>query len=538
MTQLRKKLIRSATNDRGPPTHDKAALVADGIYVAEEIGPNMKKLPNGNLLCLNVPIARIGWMMYGPNETPIEVGTEGVAYVERREEDLFNDVTIGSIKGAAVTDEHPDDDVTPTNWKVLSRGFATTNIRRGEGDEAEVLLGDLIITEAQLIEQVLGGKRQVSLGYDADYQEIAPGVGRQTNILCNHIALVGKGRCGPRCAIGDSDYQPLTGKEDEMTTKRVKINTGGGPRRVPLAAQIASARQRVTDAESELEALESGKSTDELEEGGEGGATHIHLHVDTGKSHAGNVMTGDEKDPDPNLEEPDPNPDAGTKTLDDETEARFQSLEAGHAAIMDDLKGIKDVLSKLAGGTGDADPDEEEEEKKTGDADPDEETKDGEMPDQFKKGKTGDSASKGQDSRALENSYQNVLAQAELLVPGFRMPTFDAAMSRAKTIDRMCNARRSALTACYATSDGATLISTVTGKKDLDLMGMTCPDVASVFKAAAGAKALLNNAAQTRDSSGLPSGGKRVGGEQGGITTLADMNLANQKYWEEQSKKV
>lgn len=535
MATIRKRLARSATLDRGPPTHDVMAL--DGMTIMEEIGPNMSKLPNGSLLCRNVPLARTGWMIYGPGETPIEVGEDGVAYIERRDEDLFNDITIGSLKSAAVTDEHPDDDVTTDNWAVLAKGFAVSNIRRGEGDESDVLLGDLIITDKDLIEQVLAGKRQVSLGYDADYEQIAPGVGRQTNIVCNHIALVGKGRCGPRCAIGDQDYQP-NGKEADMpaTTKRVKI-ASDSQRRVPLAAQITAARQRVLDAEAELEALE--KTTDNGEmtipgsEGGEGGDTHIHLHVDTGQSHANSPMTGD-SDEEEMLEDDQKKVDDGAYTMDEQIEARFAALEAGHQQLGEQLSAIMAKLESMGGGQDDM-PEELEEkiEGKTGDADAEEE----EDADKTKASKTGDKAAsvrgKTGDSRALETSYKAVLSQAELLVPGFRMPTFDAALSRSKTIDRMCNARRAALTACYATADGAMLIDTVTGKKDLDLTGMQCAEVATVFKAAAGAKALLNNAKSTRDSSSVPD---KSGTKPAGITSISALNEANQKYWEEQAK--
>ncbi len=528
----RSQITRFPTQDRGPPTEIDAH---GGFHIAEELGPNMRKLPNGNLLCLNVPLARTGWMMYGPNETPIEVGKERVAYVERTADDLFHPKTLASFNGAAVVDEHPPDDVAPDNWRELGRGFAI-NIRRGEGDDADVMLGDLVITDKDLIESILAGKRQVSLGYDADYAQTAPGVGRQTNILGNHIALVDRGRCGPRCAIGDHAYQPSERKETAMT-KRVQINTGGSPRRVPLSAQIASARQRVADAEAQLEALEAGQGStaDDGEPEDESGATHVHIHVDAGKAHANSPMTGtgvEDEEPE-NMEEGE-----GAKTMDDEVEARFQALEAGHQKINEELSQIKDMLTKIAGGgTEDKDPDagEEEEEEEEGTKDSDESM---EEPDKAK-AKTGDSAGKGKagktkDSAALETSYKAVLAKAEILVPGFRMPTFDAAMTRAKTIDRMCNARRSALTACYATADGATLITSVAGAKTIDLDSMDCRQVAVVFNAAAGAKALLNNAKQTRDSSTMASGETKPAS---GVTSIASLNEANRKFWEGQLHK-
>ena len=495
---------RSATADRGPP--DKSH-VNDGITTVEQLGPKMSKLPNGSLLCLDVPIARVGWMMYGPGETPITVGVEGMAYVERTAETLFDPKCIGSFMGAAVVDEHPDVDVTPENWKQLSRGFSTTNVRRGEGADSDVLLADLIITDKDLIASVLAGKREVSCGYDADYTQISEGVGTQTDIIGNHIALVEKGRCGPRCAIGDREFQPQPKKEPTMATNRVKINTT--QRRVVLDA----ARQKVKDAEAELAGLE----TQEEEEAG--GATHIHVHVGQGQQ-AGAANTDDaEEDPqDPEAKE---NP-----TMDDDVDARFKSLEDGHAQLAQDMVDIKGMLAKLTGGDGGG--------ESTDDADPeDDKKKTDETTDEFPADEDKDKdKTKTNDSKALESGYKQVMAQAEVLVPGFRMPTFDAAAKRAATIDKMCNARRQAMGACYATADGASLIQTVAGTKDVDLAGMNCKDLATIFRAAAGAKALMNNASATRDSGGVSKQPVPVQNH-----SISSLNEANRKFWEGQNSR-
>ncbi len=51
-----------------------------------------------------------------------------------------------------------------------------------------------IATEPKTIKDILGGKRELSVGYDAEYEVLGTGHARQTNILINHIALVGSGR--------------------------------------------------------------------------------------------------------------------------------------------------------------------------------------------------------------------------------------------------------------------------------------------------------------------------------------------------------
>lgn len=507
----RHAITRAATGDRGPPETEGRVE----IHTAEQIGPNMSLLPNGNLLCRNVPIARVGWMTYGPGETPIKVGnTTGLAYVHRGEDALFAASCIGSFMGAAVVDEHPDDDVTPTNWKKLSKGFATTNVRRGEGDDADVLLADLIITEATLIDSVRSGKREVSCGYGADYEQTGDGQGKQSNIIGNHIALVEKGRCGPRCAIGDRAHQP---KEETMTT-RVKINNPAKRR------AVLDARRKVLDAETELANAEAGMPQ-EGQEGEEeeigGGDTHIHIH-------AGGKATGGAETEDEGEEVPGGGAPAATGGDGD----RLTALETSVAAITDTLAGLTEAVRQLSGGGGGEEEqtdDEDIAEKDAGDVA--EATGDGENP-FAKKDDEDDKTGKTMDSTALATSYAQVLAQAEVLVPGFRMPTFDAKAKRKTTVDAMCGARRKALGLSCATTDGAALVTTVNGGKEPDLDKMDCAGVANLFKAAAGAKALLNNRAGAKDSVTLPNQQHQVG-----TRTIADINKANADYWAKVNRK-
>lgn len=461
-------LKRTTTQDRGPPGGGAT------IHTVEQLGPNMRKLPNGSLLCMNVPLARTGWMMYGPNEIPITVGPQGLAYVERTEDDLFAEDTLGSCVGAAVVDEHPEDDVVPSNWNKLARGFSL-EAWRGEGDQSDLILGNLLITDESLIDSVLSGKREISLGYEADYEQLAEGVGRQSGIIVNHIALVEKGRCGPRCAIGDHAHK-LDEKETKMATK-LKVTAGGGnPRRKLI---LDGLRAAVKDAEEELAG----------EPDGDEGATHIHIHA------GGDKPDADTKD----------EGEAGEK--EDPYEKRFAAIEGSLKSVGDALTGIQEMLN----------PKKETNDAAEDDPDMKDDTKDAaEEEDDEGKGKTNDSA-------ALATSYASVLAKCEILVPGFRMPTFDAAKPRKVTVDSMCATRRKALDLTYATKDGAALIDGITGASTLDLDKMGCKDAAILFNAAAVAKAALNNA-NTKDS------GKNVEPPKG-VQSLAEINKANAAYW-------
>lgn len=181
----------------------KATLDRSNFYTTGLIGKTRETTPEGYLLCRDVPIARIGKLIYGDGEVPVTADDKKLIVIERDEDALFNPQTIASFEGKPVTDDHPDDWVSPENHKSLSNGTAH-DVRRGEGIESDYLLADLLITNKDTIDAVMDGKVEISLGYDADYTEICVGKGVQTNIFGNHIALVDKGRCGSRCSIGDS----------------------------------------------------------------------------------------------------------------------------------------------------------------------------------------------------------------------------------------------------------------------------------------------------------------------------------------------
>lgn len=176
--------------------------------IASQLSEHIAETPEGYLLCLGVPVARTGELEYAPDVVPIEARGDGPVLIMREPEDVFAPEAIASFEGKPTTVDHPEEDVTPKNWSELAVGHAQ-NLRRGEGVQADLLLADLLISDKEAIDLVRGGLREISCGYDADYEEEAPGRGRQRNIRGNHIALVRRGRCGPRCKINDN-------REDNM----------------------------------------------------------------------------------------------------------------------------------------------------------------------------------------------------------------------------------------------------------------------------------------------------------------------------------
>ena len=173
------------------------------FFIASQLSERIAETPEGYLLCEAVPIARTGELRYAPAETPIPAG-DGQTVVTRGAADLFAPETLASFEGKPVTLEHPPDFVTPDTWKKYAVG-TVQNVRRGEGEDSDKLLADLLLTDARAIDAVRTHKlRELSCGYDAEYFADAPGKGRQTTIRGNHVALVAQGRCGSACAIQDA----------------------------------------------------------------------------------------------------------------------------------------------------------------------------------------------------------------------------------------------------------------------------------------------------------------------------------------------
>lgn len=470
------------------------------FHTVEQLGPKQSMTPEGFLLCQDVPVARVGVMLYGPGEVPISAGPDGVARVERGPEELFREETIASYNGKPVVNEHPDDLVDSTNWQRYSVG-TVLNPRRGEGEDADVMLADLLITDMSAIRDVRANKREVSAGYTADYEQTGEGAGRQANIIGNHVALVQRGRCGPRCAIGDHD--PTLKGNDTMPTPTL--------RRRQSAVTIA--RRVFRDAEEDLAAAlaDADGGDDDTKDppaddtgggGGGDGHTHIHIHTNAAPAAPAEPAAGPDPGADP-AAGGDPTKSAAHELGDgmdpDETDDPMdQRMKAVEAAVAK----ITKVLQKLVGA--------EQEEGHEGLESPapvgegDQQTKDEADPTMPPEDETDPTKSVTQDSAALSTNFQRMLADAEVLVPGFRMPTFDAAKPRKLTIDAMCSTRRAVLGNMVATRDGASLLSTIMKTTDHRLDYRSCGEIATIFKDAAAAKKAANNNAATKDAGRVP----------------------------------
>jgi hypothetical protein len=129
-----------------------------------------------------------------------------VVNVYRSPEEVFKPESLGSFVGKPITDDHPKDAVTASNWRDLARGTIMGAVR--EGDYVGF---DLAFLDAGLIKSIDAGKRELSNGYSSEIvigdgvaPDGTPFQASQADISGNHVAVVEKGRAGSHCRIGDA----------------------------------------------------------------------------------------------------------------------------------------------------------------------------------------------------------------------------------------------------------------------------------------------------------------------------------------------
>lgn len=184
-------------------------------YYGDKISNRIARTPEGFLICQDVPISRTGYQEYLASEI-MENPTDGhkIIPVFRPADEVFDIRSLASFEGKPVTNEHPDEDVTPDNYTRYACGHVQ-NVHPGDGEDKNKVLADLYITDPSLINSILNGKREISCGYYAEEKRDSSGKLCQTKIRGNHVAVVNSGRAGSKVRIRDKravyDYS-----EDEL----------------------------------------------------------------------------------------------------------------------------------------------------------------------------------------------------------------------------------------------------------------------------------------------------------------------------------
>lgn len=390
------------------------------FYTVQKLGPKRSLTPEGFLLCEEVPVARTGEMLYGPGEVPVEPGPDGLIRISRTPEEVFRAETLASCIGKPVTLDHPDDFVTPANFAALGKG-AMLNLRRGTGIADDLLVADLMVTDQQAIDAIqTDGIEEVSLGYEADYEQVSPGRGVQRNIVVNHVALVERGRCGPRCAIGDKEPEDMKTFDSKPKGKRTVWD------RIMTAFKAG-------DEAAMAEALEEAKANDEESE--------------------------------------------------EEREAREAKEKEGRTgdALSQILKTVKALDSRLA--KIEARDEESEEERKAREA-KEKESKTGDGGEELTDPGTAATISQAEVDLYTGDAAASIPSRAEILAPGIKLPTLDAKMATKDRASALCKCQRKALDLAYQTEAGKAAITPLLGGLTTDFERLPAALVHAAFMGA------------------------------------------------------
>ncbi len=138
-----------------------------------------------------------------------------------------------TYEGITVTDQHPDEFVSPRNWKDLAKGHMQ-NVVAVDGEDGEVWLeGDLVVQDGDLLEKIEHGERkELSAGYYCD-TDMTPGTYRdapyhcaQVGVVGNHVAVIRENEAragsGARLMLDSKGSQVAPGGPGEER-KRMKI---------------------------------------------------------------------------------------------------------------------------------------------------------------------------------------------------------------------------------------------------------------------------------------------------------------------------
>jgi hypothetical protein len=172
---------------------------------------------DGYMVCMP-RVARTGIQEY----LGVEMGRPDLekVLVYRPESEVFSKDAVRTLARKPVTIEHPDEEVTASNWRMHSVGYLGDDVLR-DGDFIRV---PLHVMDAAAVNEVKSGRSQLSVGYSAMIEwgdgvtpDGKPYQAKQTSIRANHVAITHTARGGPQLRMGDN-------RRDAMTTRTITVD--------------------------------------------------------------------------------------------------------------------------------------------------------------------------------------------------------------------------------------------------------------------------------------------------------------------------
>ena len=223
---------------------------------SERLSAHKYKTPEGYLICTDAILARTGMQTYHKNEVFADSDDMSEINVYRSPEEVFSEEALASFENKPITVEHPNETVSPYNHNSLSVGFVR-DVRKGKIDEQDVMLGTLVITDSDAIDDIESGKYvELSCGYDCDIVDEAHP--QQRNIRGNHVALCQQGRAGIARivdSIKESTYDATLRQNDNIDTipLRARQEMSASENKVATLLSILNELQQEVDSASTKE---------------------------------------------------------------------------------------------------------------------------------------------------------------------------------------------------------------------------------------------------------------------------------------------
>jgi uncharacterized protein len=215
--------------------------------------------------------------------------------VYRPPEEVFAPEAMQSLAHVPITNDHPRELVSSSNWKRHAVGWSGDEVAR-DGDAVRV---PMMVADSTAVADVRSGKNKLSVGYTATLVWAPSGTqtedgqtydAKQVGIRANHIAICRQARGGPQLCLGDSfaalaeDSSPTPGptqrRRPRMDDARVTTVDGISCEMSDTAAQVvqralATAATAQQNLQTQLDASTQGRQA------AEGRVTELTTQVGT-----------------------------------------------------------------------------------------------------------------------------------------------------------------------------------------------------------------------------------------------------------------
>lgn len=195
------------------------------MHLQDRLTIDTKRRTNDGYLTVNARVARAGNVQL---YSGAEVGKPEMATVRvfRPADEVFSADTMKSFAHRPVTLGHPSTSVTAQTWKDVAKGWSDGEVAR----DGEFVRVSMLLADAEAIQAVEDGTRELSMGYDCTLDWTA-GISPsgeaydaiQRGIRSNHIAVVPRARGGAELRIGDSSKDLTTMTDAEKRAMRDSV---------------------------------------------------------------------------------------------------------------------------------------------------------------------------------------------------------------------------------------------------------------------------------------------------------------------------